>query len=109
MLKCSYFNPVVADWTPECVENEYREKLNADYQLYVITSEATGCFSIAELIDASNKVPSRTLCALLGNWNSHNIMAKRFISFSECMNVAVKNGAKRFYSLQEIADFLNNS
>ncbi|MFA5760386.1 MAG: nucleoside 2-deoxyribosyltransferase domain-containing protein [Dehalococcoidales bacterium] len=112
LLKCDYFNPVVEDWTPECVENEYREKSIADYQLFVITPEATGCFSIAELIDASNKVPEKTLCALLGSWNSNNSVENeklvgRFMSFNNCLNIAESNGAKRFYTLKNIAEFLN--
>lgn len=106
LLKCSYFNPVVDDWTPKCIENEYREKECATYQLYVITPDATGCFSIAEMVDASNKCPDKTLCALLGNWEND---IGRFKSFNECMNVAESNGAIRLYSLIEIADFLNST
>jgi hypothetical protein len=108
MLTCDYFNPVVDDWTEDCIDEEYRQKLICDYQLFVITPDTIGCFSIAELIDASNKIPDKTLCALLGNWNANNIMAKRFISFSECLKIAEKNGAIRFYSLENIATFLNN-
>lgn len=114
MLECSYFNPVVEDWTPDCIEEEYKQKSIADYQLYVITPEATGCFSIADLIDASNKVPNKTLCALLGSWNSndsieHEKLIGKFKSFNECLNLAVSNGAMRFYTLKEIADFLNKN
>jgi len=64
MLKCDFFNPVVEDWTPECIENEYREKNSSDYQLFVLTPEMTGCFSVAEFIDASNKIPGRTMVAI---------------------------------------------
>jgi hypothetical protein len=107
LLKCDYFNPVVEDWTPDCIAEEYRQKALADYQLFVITPEATGCFSIAELIDASNKCPDKTLCALLGDWKSEDDM-RRHRSFDACLDLASKNGAIRFYSLCEIADFLNS-
>jgi hypothetical protein len=107
LLKCDYFNPVVEDWTPDCIEEEYKQKKLADFQLYVITPEASGCFSIAELIDASNKYPYKTICALLGDWSSYED-SRRFKSFNECLNIAEDNGATRCYSLVEIADFLNS-
>jgi hypothetical protein len=48
-----YFNPVVKDWTPECQEVERYEKENkCNVHLYVITSQMTGVFSIAEAVDS---------------------------------------------------------
>lgn len=50
-----YFNPVVDDWTPECQEEEYRQKeYECDIHLYVITKEMTGVFSIAEAVDSAH-------------------------------------------------------
>jgi len=60
-LKINYFNPVVQDWTEECMLNERMERDVADYCLYVITSDMTGVLSIAEAIDDSNKRPSATV------------------------------------------------
>lgn len=57
----TYFNPVVDDWTPECQKIENWHKANDNYSLFVITKEMTGVFSIAELIDLSNKQPTRTI------------------------------------------------
>lgn len=50
--KIEYFNPVVEDWTPECMEEEKRQKKICGIHLYVITSEMTGTFSIAEAVDS---------------------------------------------------------
>jgi len=50
--KIDFFNPVVEDWTPDCQEEEYRQKEECDFHLYVITSEMTGVFSIAEAVDS---------------------------------------------------------
>lgn len=61
-LGVSYFNPVVPNWNEEAQARE--EAVKADPQtigLYVITSEMTGVFSIAEVADASNKNPSQTV------------------------------------------------
>lgn len=60
-LKIKYFNPVVKDWTPECMEEELRQRKLCDYVLYVITPKITGVYSIAEVIDDSNKQPKKTV------------------------------------------------
>ena len=47
----SYFNPVVEDWTEECIGVEENEKDNiCDIHLYVITKEMKGVYSIAEIM-----------------------------------------------------------
>jgi len=54
VLQVDYFNPVVDDWTPDCQEEEERQKANCcDVHLYVITSDMTGTFSIAEAIESA--------------------------------------------------------
>lgn len=61
LLKINYFNPVVENWTPECQEEEIRQRENCDFCLYVITPEMTGAFAIAEIVDDSNKRPEKTI------------------------------------------------
>ena len=65
LLKIDYFNPVVDDWTPDCQDEERRQKKICDLQLYVITPKMTGTFSIAELIDSSNKNPKGTVFMII--------------------------------------------
>lgn len=61
-LKIDYFNPVVEDWTPECQQNEIDEKENkCNIHFYCITSEMTGVFSIAEVIDSVHNKFKRTI------------------------------------------------
>lgn len=51
-----YFNPVVEDWTPECIEKENEEKeYFCNIHLYHITSETKGFYSIAEAIESTMK------------------------------------------------------
>lgn len=53
-LTVDYFNPVVDDWTPDCIEKENDEKNNhCDTHLYVINSMMTGVYSIAEAVQSS--------------------------------------------------------
>jgi hypothetical protein len=55
ILQAEYFNPVVKDWTPECQEEEYKQKEEiCRIHFYCITKEMTGVFSIAEVVDSVN-------------------------------------------------------
>jgi hypothetical protein len=108
LLKCDYYNPVVPDWTPECMEEELLQRRIADYNLYVITPKMTGVFSIAEVIDDSNKRPYKTiLCVLEGDdivdWTPH-----QFKSMSQVCRMAAENGVVVFNTLGEVARFLNH-
>lgn len=49
----NYFNPVVDDWTEDCYKEELRQRKLCDFCLYVITSDMTGVYSVAEVIDDS--------------------------------------------------------
>lgn len=49
-----YFNPIVDDWTEECVKIENEEKDICDCHLYVITPKMTGVYSIAEVIESAH-------------------------------------------------------
>lgn len=53
------FNPIVEDWTEDCIENEKHMKREiCNIHLYVITSEMKGVYSIAEAVESvhmSNK------------------------------------------------------
>lgn len=53
-LGISYFNPVVEDWTPECVYIENQEKeTKCDCELYILTPSMKGVYSVAELVAAA--------------------------------------------------------
>ena len=61
-----YFNPVVPNWTPDDRAKEDARKAMPDIIcLFVITSQMTGVFSIAEAVDMSNKAPDRTVFAFV--------------------------------------------
>lgn len=62
LVQVEMFNPVVEDWTEECQAIEMDEKENkCDVHLYVITSEMTGVFSIAEVIDSVHNKNKKTI------------------------------------------------
>ncbi len=46
------FNPIVDNWTPECIELEEFIKDHTEYHVYVITPRMLGVYSIAEMVNS---------------------------------------------------------
>ena len=101
--KVNYFNPVVDNWTPECQAREDKARDEARFVLFVITSQMTGVFSIAEVVDCSNKRPESTLFCVIPD-GFDKVQAK---SLNAVAKMVERNGAKVFNTVEEIADFLN--
>ena len=100
-----FFNPVVDDWTPECQAREDHAREEAKYVLFVITSQMTGVFSIAEVVDCSNKRPESTLfCVILDGFDKAQAKSLKAVS-----KMVERNGAKVFETVEEIAVFLNSA
>ena len=113
ILEIDYFNPVVEEWTEEYYQEELRQREICDYCLYVITPRMTGVYSIAEVVDDSNKRPEKTIfCVLTADINDKG----EFMMFNEGQLKSLdkvgamveKNGGKYFMTLREVAKFLNN-
>lgn len=103
MLDIGYFNPVVEDWTPECQEEEIKQRETCDFVLYVITSEMEGVYSIAEVVDDSNKRPEKTVfCFLEDGFEEHQIK-----SLKQVVKMVEDNGAEVCSSLEDVASCLN--
>ena len=60
-----YYNPIVPVWDKEAKQRERREKQEADYCIYVLTPLMYGFYSIAEVVDDSNKKPEKTILCIL--------------------------------------------
>ena len=122
MLNIDYFNPVVDDWTEECYQEELKQREICDYCLYVITPRMTGVYSIAEVVDDSNKRPERTIFCVLGEDRMQNVSERSL--YAEIRNkvyfnkgqlksldkvgVMVRNnGGQYLKSLREVAEYLN--
>ncbi|GAA4828369.1 nucleoside 2-deoxyribosyltransferase domain-containing protein [Algivirga pacifica] len=107
MLKIDYFNPVVDDWDEAAYQRELFERENCDYCLYVITPKAEGFYSIAELVDDSNKRPEKTLFIPLNNDGNQWFSEHQVKSLKKIIAMVKKNGAKVFSNMEEAASFLN--
>ena len=104
MLKCDYYNPIVKNWSEDDRLREVHERETSDYVLYVITSGIKGVYSIAEIIDDSNKRPEKTILCVL-----YEGMEKKMAhSLRATVNLAISNGATVCGSLETVAEFLNS-
>jgi len=81
VVRIDYFNPIVDDWTPEWQVEEMRQKEICDFVLYVITKEMTGLYSIAEVVEDSNKRPQKTIfCYLEEGFEESQIKSLKAVS-----------------------------
>ena len=108
-MKIDYFNPVVDDWTPECQDEEIRQRESCDYCLYTITPKMTGVYSIAEVVDDSNKRPEKTILCVLDEDNESSFSETQIKSLKQVKEMVKNNGANVFDSLEDIASFLNKT
>ncbi len=109
LLKIDYFNPVVDDWTPECQDEEIRQRESCDYCLYTITPKMTGVYSIAEVVDDSNKRPEKTILCVLDEDDENSFSETQIKSLKQVKEMVKNNGANVFDSLEDIASFLNKT
>jgi hypothetical protein len=107
LISCKYFNPVVKDWTEEAQKMELEKRETCDYILYVITPKMTGVYSIAEVVDDSNKRPERTLFCVVDNDDNNEFTEHQMKSIKMVKNLVRENNARVFETLEDVAEFLN--
>ena len=107
MLRCDYFNPVVEDCTHECQAEEIRQRNECDYVLYVITPRMTGIYSLAEVIDDSNKRPKRTIFLVLPEDDGAVLTNHQVKSLMAVGELVHDNGGYVASSLESVAAYLN--
>lgn len=106
-LKIDYFNPVVDIWDDEARLREKHEKEICDYLLFVITPLMDGVFSIAEVVDLSNKYPEKTILCVLDNDEGNVWSDFQKTSLNQLKKLVQVNGAMVFDNLDEVAEYLN--
>lgn len=106
--RIDYFNPVVEDWTEECMDREIFEREHCDYVLYTITPLMQGVYSIAEVVDDSNKRPEKTLFCVLDEDNGRYFTEGQIRSLNQVSKMVSNNGGKVFISIHAVSEYLNN-
>jgi hypothetical protein len=107
-LQIDYFQPCADEWTPAMMEEEIKQRAECDFCLYVITPKMTGVYSIAEVVDDSNKRPRKTIFCYLTSDEDQQFSAAQIKSLEQTVKMIKENGAAFFKTLAETADYLNN-
>lgn len=107
-----WFNPVVKDWTPECQQEELRQRELAEYVVYTITPRMMGVYSIAEVVDDSNKRPERTILCILQHDEDDDgrtayLSGPLTKSLEATADLVKRNGGRVFRTLDDLANYLN--
>ena len=109
MLNIDYFNPVVDDWTEDCMAQEIQERQVCDFCLYVITPKMTGVYSIAEVVDDSNKRPEKTIFVGLRDDGNQKFSDGQWKSLGSVAKMIKSNGGQVFDNLKAVANYMNNN
>lgn len=104
--RLSYFNPVVDDWDDEAQKREVRERQSCDVVFYTITPKMTGVYSVAEVVDDSNKRPHRTIFVLLKVDKTLEFNEGQWKSLLAVAEMVKRNGAQVFYGLRSAVDYI---
>ena len=100
-----YFNPVVNNWTEDCIKNENNEKENkCDYFIFNITKYMKCFYSIAEVTDLSNKKDKGHVVFV---WNPNDWDDPSLKSFKAVSSLLKENGAMIFNNLRDAAIYFN--
>lgn len=106
-LEIDYFDPVVDNWTQECMDEEIRQREICDYCLYVITPKMKGVLSIAEVVCDSVKRPEKTILCIITSDANITFDEHQTKSLNEIKKMVEECGAKVCNDLKEVADYVN--
>lgn len=109
MLRASIsaFNPVVKDWNAEAQAREIVARETSDINLYCITPKMTGVYSIAEVIDDSNKRPEKTCLIVLPTDDDATFPEHALKSMNQVIAMFQRNGGHYYPSLEAFAISVN--
>lgn len=109
MLSIGYFDPVVPDWNEEAYKRELIAREHSKFCLYVLTPKMTGVYSIAEVVDDSNKRPEKTVFCFLEKDGDLEFDKHQLKSLANTAKMIKNNGGTVLNSLEEVAEFLNKA
>jgi nucleoside 2-deoxyribosyltransferase-like protein len=106
-LQIDYFKPCAEQWTSAMMKEEIKQRSECDFCLYVITPKMTGVYSIAEVVDDSNKQPHKTIFCYLIDDEDQKFSPDQIKSLDQTGRMIKENGATFLTTLTATADYLN--
>ena len=114
-IKC--FNPVVDNWTTDCIRIENMVKWKAKYHVYVLTPKMSGVYSIAEMIESAHISSKKTIFFIkdedknIDEYNDVELIhwdPKMRNSLVAVSNLLKMHGAIQANSLEEIVKIISD-
>lgn len=107
-LKIHYYSPCGEEWTSEMMEEELKQRKECDFCLYVLTPKMEGFYSVAEVVDDSNKRPGKTIFCFINVDEQKKFSDAQIKSLQQVAKMLRENGATVLKTLDEVTDFLNH-
>jgi hypothetical protein len=108
MLKIDYFNPI-DDPDDEARASEAIERNTADFVLFVITPDMVGSiFAIAEAVHYSSRRPDKTIFCWFKEYGDAAFGDKEAKHIKDICDLIIDNGARFFFGLKQISEYLNS-
>lgn len=106
-LVIDWFNPVVEDWTPECQEEEIKQRQDCQLICYCITPKMSGVYSIAEMVEDSITRTNKTVICILDQDDDEKWTESQQKSLQQTAKLCTKYGVTYCTSINELAVTLN--
>lgn len=90
-----YFNPVVDDWTEQCIVEEENAKKNVNIHLYVITSDMIGCYSAVEACVSMSNPAKKTIIIFADTGKMQECTRRSFNASIKLLQEHASNEASR--------------
>lgn len=111
LLECDYYNPIVKNWSEKDRLREVHERETSDFVLYGITNGIKGIYSIAEVVDDSNKRPEKTIFVNLYDIYDKNNSSRQMMHSLKAVEKLLKSNGVTVFSgkdaLAKVAKYLN--
>ena len=108
LLKINYCSPVLSKIDENSFQKEISNKKSSDYWLFVITPLIKEFNSIADVTQASNKYPDKTIFCYLPTDKEKIFSDFQIKSLNAIGKLIQDNGGKFFKSFYNLANFLNS-
>jgi hypothetical protein len=106
-LNVDWFNPVVDNWNNAAYKRELQEREQDAVLLYCLTPLAEGYYSIAEVVDDSNKRPKRTVMLVKETDGGQAFTPHQLKSLKAVAKMVETNGGAVFWDAAACAAFIN--
>lgn len=107
LLTCDYYNPIVKNWSEADRQREVKERESDDIIVYTITNGIKGVYSIAEVVDDSNKRPDKVIFCNLYTTTGSRDSEQMDHSLKAVENLIKSNGCQVCTSIEDLASLIN--